>query len=86
MEGADADLVQRLLDKVREPNVVKAVLEVENLETRNAERRVRTEIDVRIPEGTNNWSIPTKACMHHHMSRMNCKDIRKIIFYSEKGL
>lgn len=36
MERANAEMAQQLLDKVREPNVVQAIVEVENLKTRNA--------------------------------------------------
>lgn len=45
MEGADAQLAQRLLEKASEPNVVQALVEVENLNTRNAQRWVRLDAE-----------------------------------------
>ncbi|XP_018394741.1 PREDICTED: uncharacterized protein LOC108773430 [Cyphomyrmex costatus] len=41
MEGANAEMAQRLLERAREPNVVQALVEAENLHTRNAQRWVR---------------------------------------------
>lgn len=41
MEGANAELAQRLLERAREPNVVQALVEAQNLHTRNAQRWVR---------------------------------------------
>lgn len=40
MEGADAALAHQFLAKAQEPNIVQALVEVENLHTRNAERWV----------------------------------------------
>ncbi|XP_029173786.1 uncharacterized protein LOC114942563 [Nylanderia fulva] len=45
MEGANVEMAQQLLDKVREPNVVQAMVEVENLKTRNAQRWVRLDAE-----------------------------------------
>lgn len=41
MEGADAALARQLLERAQEPNVVQALVEQENLHTRNAQRWVR---------------------------------------------
>ncbi|KYQ53566.1 hypothetical protein ALC60_00093, partial [Trachymyrmex zeteki] len=40
MEGANVERANRMLEKAREPNVVQALVEVQNLRTRNAQRWV----------------------------------------------
>ncbi|KYM97816.1 hypothetical protein ALC62_03856 [Cyphomyrmex costatus] len=40
MEGADAEKAYEMLEKAKEPNIVQALVEVENLKTRNAQRWV----------------------------------------------
>ncbi|KYN19756.1 hypothetical protein ALC57_07909 [Trachymyrmex cornetzi] len=45
MDEANAALAQRLLEKAKEPNVVQALIEVNNLHTRNAQRWVRLSAD-----------------------------------------
>lgn len=45
MERADAAMAQQLLEKEKEPNVVQALVEAENLHTKNAHRWVRLNSD-----------------------------------------
>lgn len=70
MAGADGELAQRLLEKAKEPNVMRALVEVENLHTRNVQRWVRLDAVqlIDFPELTleylrpDNWSISNKTC------------------------
>ncbi|KAJ8685806.1 hypothetical protein QAD02_021599 [Eretmocerus hayati] len=43
MQGADAQLARRMLDRARQPNALQARVENENLATRNAQRWVRLD-------------------------------------------
>lgn len=54
MEKANAELAQRLLEKAKEPNIIQALVKVENLAARNAQRWVRLDA-----EHLNNFSVLT---------------------------
>ncbi|KMQ97459.1 hypothetical protein RF55_2196 [Lasius niger] len=44
MQGANAELARQMLERAKTPNIVQALVEVDNLHTRNAQRWVRLDV------------------------------------------